>query len=812
MKKLIVGLIAGVLLAVTPLAHAGTYTANNIFYKPSYSEKGPTAYALYNAAMDYADSILYSSYTGIIALNTLVTGWAVTDNMVTLIPVTCTYSDNNTFTLTGDYTSRFPANAIVQVQVAAGMVYSTVASSSYAAPTTTVNLNDTVLTDPITRVYVVATRDGLWPNGPGYVVARDYGVPGTAAFDAALAAVGASSRTLVLTPGTWGKPTSAVPANVNLKVEKGAIISVATGETFTLNGTPEAGNYQIFSCAGTGVVAGLKTSNPHWFYAGSGSWHTAFQLAMTSLTANGVCKVPGGLGTSYSFDNGFVFDEDKNQSLVSEGGMAYLYMSSAFLPARKLINMSGSGTGAGRIAYPKTQGFVIYGQDDETIDGIAIYSNYGQDCTIQDVFVFNVRNTAIYLGEQNDIKINNVRLYSCGWPASPTLPAMTITAAGTSSEGIITSLNIERNYGVGLYLNGAIDIGFNGFKFHGRAWDDTDASGSAQLVLANASRQIRFTNGIFTQCRHLFVASGGFGLTDIIGALEVTDWSEVALTNTDFITIGDEQDGGPTYGTYSIKFAPSGATGSSSKLSLSGVKFRNVNASTSRTNTEYIYLGASAGDNSIWVDPSCWAQTPTMLIENARTDPYNGVMRADTWPSLRIPEKTAVPANNIDLDGGIHVLDATEGDWLGFRSSATWHYAGTDTISIDTQAANSSSATAPIWSRYLSLPTNMTMKVVGMTVWSQVAPTENYAGGAYWKVVVAKEGGSSDNAILDATQATQTSAHAGSGKSFYFDASKFSQAFTTGGWMKVYFAETGAPAADPTVCHVDLIVKYYRVP
>jgi hypothetical protein len=79
-------------------------------------------------------------------------------------------------------------------------------------------------------------------------------------------------------------------------------------------------------------------------------------------------------------------------------------------------------------------------------------------------------------------------------------------------------------------------------------------------------------------------------------------------------------------------------------------------------------------------------------------------------------------------------------------------------------------------------------------------------------VVVAKEGGSSDNAILDATQATQTSAHAGSGKSFYFDASKFSQAFTTGGWIKVYFVETGAPAADPTVCHVDLIVKYYRVP
>jgi hypothetical protein len=109
------------------------------------------------------------------------------------------------------------------------------------------------------------------------------------------------------------------------------------------------------------------------------------------------------------------------------------------------------------------------------------------------------------------------------------------------------------------------------------------------------------------------------------------------------------------------------------------------------------------------------------------------------------------------------------------------------------------------------------MRVVGMTVWSQVTPDSTYdpgppVAGAFWSVVVAKEGGSTDTVILDATQATATSAHAGSGKSFYFDASKFSQAFTTGGWMKVYFTETGAPAADPTVCHVDLIVKYYRVP
>jgi hypothetical protein len=45
-----------------------------------------------------------------------------------------------------------------------------------------------------------------------------------------------------------------VPANIQLRIEKGAILSVATTKTLTLNRRPEAGPYQIFSWTGTGAI------------------------------------------------------------------------------------------------------------------------------------------------------------------------------------------------------------------------------------------------------------------------------------------------------------------------------------------------------------------------------------------------------------------------------------------------------------------------------------------------------------------------------------------------------------------------------
>lgn len=293
MKKLIAILSIVILLAVGIVpAFSGSNTTHNFFYKPDYGEKGAASYNRYNAALDTTDIFLYSLY----GLSDLINNWAIEDQIVTMIPVACTYSDNNTFTLPEDYTSRFAAGAVVQAQVAAGMVYSTVASSSYSAPTTTVNLNDAVLTDPIIRVYVVATRDGLWPNGPGYVVARDYGTDQAALAAADAVAVVAKKELLI----TYAFPIDAdvTLAAPKVTVQPGVPFAIATTKTLTINGTLDAGPYQIFSCTGTGKVVLSKTSAkalyPQWWGAamnGTTDDRVPFQAAIDCSKSSSIPDV-----------------------------------------------------------------------------------------------------------------------------------------------------------------------------------------------------------------------------------------------------------------------------------------------------------------------------------------------------------------------------------------------------------------------------------------------------------------------------------------------------------------------------------------
>lgn len=271
MRKILVVLMLVVLfVSPCPSWAAGSMTTNGYFYRPSYGEKGPAAYARNDSALVSTDAFLAT----IAPLPGLINDWAIEDQIVTMVPAAAapTYSDADTFTMTGDYTSRFPASAVVQIHVAAGMVYSTVASSSYAAPTTTVNLNNAVLTDPITRVYVVATRDGLWPNGPGYVVAKDYDANNDGAradLEAADTVAAGAGRELRIT-GTWVIDDDVTLA-ANVKVMSGADLQIATTKTLTINGTLEAGPYQIFSCTGTGKVVfgngAIIEAYPEWWGA-----------------------------------------------------------------------------------------------------------------------------------------------------------------------------------------------------------------------------------------------------------------------------------------------------------------------------------------------------------------------------------------------------------------------------------------------------------------------------------------------------------------------------------------------------------------
>jgi len=71
-------------------------------------------------------------------------------------------------------------------------------------------------------------------------------------FAEAITAIGSTPATLVIPSGTHEGGGVTVPNNVTLKVLRGALIHEANGTTLTINGSLDAGLYQVFSWTGSG--------------------------------------------------------------------------------------------------------------------------------------------------------------------------------------------------------------------------------------------------------------------------------------------------------------------------------------------------------------------------------------------------------------------------------------------------------------------------------------------------------------------------------------------------------------------------------
>lgn len=124
-----------------------------------------------------------------------------------------------------------------------------------------------------------------------------------ASIDSALTAIGTSNSTIVLLrPGTWVVDADADYSsytNITWKIPAGADLEVATGKTLTLAGSIEAGDYQIFSGAGT--VTGLKNTTPYWFggVADGTDMTTICDTALKATVAGGILTIPNGMMWNY---------------------------------------------------------------------------------------------------------------------------------------------------------------------------------------------------------------------------------------------------------------------------------------------------------------------------------------------------------------------------------------------------------------------------------------------------------------------------------------------------------------------------------
>ena len=212
--------------------------------------------------------IKYNNFVDAVSsLGSLITNWVGTVDSLTLIETAPVYSDASTFILAGNFEALLtPGKRLVADCGVDNLRPNTVVSCTYAAGDSTVVVNAANLTANLAAVSYYATRNGVNTYGSGDIVAAEFGAPSWDNLQAIVVLANASGRRILLTPGNW-------PVDGDLSITApvypvpGAVFAVATGQTLTINGTLDAGLYQIFSCTGTGAVAGLKESNPVWFGA-----------------------------------------------------------------------------------------------------------------------------------------------------------------------------------------------------------------------------------------------------------------------------------------------------------------------------------------------------------------------------------------------------------------------------------------------------------------------------------------------------------------------------------------------------------------
>ena len=134
----------------------------------------------------------------------------------------------------------------------------------------------------------------IWLGDPG-------GTPGYDTLAHAITSIGSNQIILRVPAGTLNIAADlSFPANITLKPERGALFIVANGKTLTINGSLEAGLYQIFSYSGTGKVVYKGKKYPEWWGAkdDSGTTDNSTPIA-AALACGGLTKFEAPNGGYY---------------------------------------------------------------------------------------------------------------------------------------------------------------------------------------------------------------------------------------------------------------------------------------------------------------------------------------------------------------------------------------------------------------------------------------------------------------------------------------------------------------------------------
>jgi hypothetical protein len=306
------------------------------------------------------------------------------------------------------------------------------------------------------------TLTGLrWGNAVDVLQVYGAGTNRTAgALLAAVRAIGSSDAVLALAPGTWSIDSDVtVPSSLALAVPAGAVLSIDSGKTLTLNGPLIAGPWQVFT--GDGTVTGFGGSHelyPEWWGAardGATDDTAALQACLTA--AKSVSRADGKIvrllpGTYLTSD--LVAGEesvgdwaDHPTAIVGAGWMTVLKAKTGTSTVLSVRNATAM----------RLQGFLIQG-DQKADYGLDTTVNWASgtshQCHFEDIWIDGCLLTSWVATENNDDTILHV--VTGGDVVGGTYPATAIDISATG--GMVSFVNC-------LFTAGTIKLGAQNASF-----------------------------------------------------------------------------------------------------------------------------------------------------------------------------------------------------------------------------------------------------------------------------------------------------------------------------------------------------------
>ena len=242
-----------------------------------------------------------------------------------------------------------------------------------------------------------------------------------------------------------------IPSNINVIIEKGAILSTAAAQTLTINNFSDPGLYQVFSGDGNVVLEDKVIRFPIWWGAditGTNDNSSIFTSMVSSVTTKGIISL--GVENVYRL-NTAVAAGNKDIEIAGPGGIKLGAEVYAFSVDGGVIRINDvdfttatSATGTIATALSESTGYFRRNTSIALHGGI---HNYWNNSIFEDnnLSVLPASNAGLYVihlaGSDNIIKNNQISggrhgIYISGGPPTPTDPVENNLVQGNILTGI----------------------------------------------------------------------------------------------------------------------------------------------------------------------------------------------------------------------------------------------------------------------------------------------------------------------------------------------------------------------------------------